>query len=119
MVNCVIEMDKDSLWVATNTRAINCLVKGKMKKLLLKDSMTPVINYLYRNEKENLYAASDHVLFIFHENNFTKLPFTNSGKRDINPFISYLIPVGDYLLVTRDFSLIPVEIQYTLFSVQH
>jgi hypothetical protein len=79
----MIEMDEDSLWVATNTRAINCLVKGKMKRLLLKDSMTPVINYLYRDEKENLYAASDHVLFIFHENNFTKLPFTNSGKRDI------------------------------------
>lgn len=115
MVNCVMEMDEDSLWVATNTRAINCLVKGKMKKLLLKDSMSPVINYLCRDEKENHYAASDHGLFIFHENNFTKLPFIDFRGKDINSFISYLIPVGDYLLMTRDCSLIPVDDQYKLF----
>ena len=27
IVNCVMEMDDDSIWVATNTNRINCLVK--------------------------------------------------------------------------------------------
>jgi ligand-binding sensor domain-containing protein len=29
IVNCVMEMGNDSIWVVTNTGQINCLVKGK------------------------------------------------------------------------------------------
>ena len=35
IVNGVVEMGDDSLWVITNTISINCLVKGKMKTLVL------------------------------------------------------------------------------------
>lgn len=115
MVNCVMEMGEDSLWIATNTREVNCLVKGKMKKLLLKDPVTPVINYLCRDEKGNLFTAADEGLFLFRENKFIKLPFTDIRGRDLNSYISYIIPVGDFLLVLREFSLIAYEDQYALF----
>ena len=75
MVNCVMELGDDSLWVATNTNTINCLVKGKMKKLVLKDSLAPIINYLCRDDKENLYGAADNGLFVFRENNFINKNF--------------------------------------------
>ena len=33
IINCVMEMGDDSVWVATNTNAINYIVNGKIKTL--------------------------------------------------------------------------------------
>src|SRR6188508_577085 len=35
IVNCVMEMGDDSIWIVTNSSKINCLVNGKMKLLSL------------------------------------------------------------------------------------
>ena len=37
LVNCIMEMGDDSVWVITNSSKINCLVKGKMKLLSIHD----------------------------------------------------------------------------------
>ncbi len=115
LVNCVMEMGDDSIWVVTNTSTINCLVKGKIKKLVIKDPLAPVINQLCRDEKGNLYAAADGGLFLFQHNSFLKLPFTDIHDRNLNTYISYLIAFGNYLLVTRDHSLVPLNDQNALF----
>ena len=106
IVNCVMEMGEDSVWVVTNTNYINCLVKGKLKTLALKDTITPVINSLCLNDTGNLYAAADDGLFQFDKDRFVKLPFKDMQENDINSYIISLIPYGDYLLVMRDYSLV-------------
>lgn len=53
IVNCVMEMGDDSIWVATNTSKINYFIKGKIKTLSLNSPSTPVVNHLCRTVPPN------------------------------------------------------------------
>ena len=101
IVNCVMEMGKDSVWVVTNSNAINCLVNDKMKTLKIK-GLDFAINDLCRDEKGNLYAVSNKGLYIFTKDNFISLPLFNTKGEDVNAFTSLLIDDGNYLLIQRD-----------------
>ncbi len=102
IINCVMEMGDDSLWVATNTNAINYIVNGKIKTLALKNPVTPIVNQLCRTESGNLYAAADEGLFEFNQNGFTKLPFSDLSGQDCSNYIASIVPAGNYLLCLRD-----------------
>jgi signal transduction histidine kinase/ligand-binding sensor domain-containing protein len=106
IVNCVMEMGDDSVWVITNTNKINYLVKGELKTLALGDSTVPVINLLCRNTAGELYAAADDGLFLFDKNSFVRVPFTDVQGTSINSYITSLVPYGRYLLVMRDYGLV-------------
>src|SRR5688572_2090726 len=67
IVNCVMEMGDDSIWIVTNSNKINCLVNGKLKTVTLKDSAVPIINLLTRDDKGVLYAATDQGLFLLNK----------------------------------------------------
>jgi ligand-binding sensor domain-containing protein/two-component sensor histidine kinase len=108
IVNCIMEMGEDSIWIITNSSVINCFVKGKMKTLELKG--TPiVIESLIKDDNNVLYAASEQGLFIFQQNKFIKLPFLGLNGEDKSRYVSFISSYGDYLLVQRDFSLLPGE----------
>lgn len=106
IVNCVMEMGDDSVWIITNSAKINCLVNGSMKTLTLKDKSIPIINHLSKDDKGSLYASTDQGLYLFEDGGFIKLPFIDTNDKDINSYISYALPVGNYLLVHRDYSLV-------------
>lgn len=106
IVNCVMEMGNDSIWIVTNTNRINCLVNGKLKTLDLKNENLPVINNLCRDDDGVLYAATDQGLYYFDKNRFIKLPFVDTSGRDINFYINTLASVGNYLLVQRNNALL-------------
>lgn len=103
-VNCIIEMGEDSIWIATNTVGINCLVNGKLKMLALHN--TPLIDFITCDEKGVIYVASEDGLFLLDGDRFVKLPFIDSKGRDVGSFIHNIIPVGKYLLICRDNSLV-------------
>ena len=105
IINCVMEMGEDSIWIVTNSVKMNCLVNGKLKPLPLQDSGI-IINSLYRDNKGHLYAAAEQGLYIFEKDRFTRLPFTDTSGNDINFQISFIVPVGDHLLIQRDYSLL-------------
>src|SRR4029079_15713775 len=44
MVNDIVEMGDDSLWLLTNEKAIQCLVHGVIKSIKIADNSCPVIN---------------------------------------------------------------------------
>lgn len=106
IINCVMEMGDDSIWIITNSPKINCLVKGKMKTLALKDQAI-IFNTLHKDDKGDLYAATEQGLFIFEDDHFTKLPFTDINGNDISSHIAYMFTVGDHLLIQRDHGLVP------------
>ena len=109
IVNCVMEMGNDSIWIVTNSSKINCLANGKMKLLSLHNEDN-VINNLCKDEKGNIYAAAEEGLLIFNnKDRFIKLPFVDTKGRNISPYIAYIFSVGDYLVVQRDASLLPDE----------
>ncbi len=114
IVNCVMEMGYDSIWIVTNSNKINCLVNGKMKLLSLQNEDN-VINNLCKDEKGNIYAAAEEGLLIFNNrDSFIRLPFVDTKGVDINTYISYMFSIGDYLIVQRDASLLPDE-DYILY----
>jgi len=102
IVNSIMEMGDDSVWIITNTNKINCLVNGQLKTLVLKDTIVPIINMLLKDKKGVLYAAADQVLYLLDKDCFIKLPFIDLKGNDINSFISSIYAVGDHLLVQRD-----------------
>ncbi|MCC7401129.1 MAG: hypothetical protein IT214_06555 [Chitinophagaceae bacterium] len=105
MVNCVMEMGPDSIWVVTNSSKINCLVKGKMKILPFKEEH--IINNLCRDEKGDIYAAAeDGLLFFDKKDHFTKLPFIDLRGNDASSYINYILNAGEYLIIQRDISLV-------------
>ena len=106
IVNTIMEMEDDSLWIVTNNTQINCFVKGRIKKLKFKTDTLPIINHLTKDAKGTLYAATDQGLYFFKNNEFTRLSLTDIHGRDINYYITNLIPAGDYLLIQRDHSLL-------------
>ena len=109
IINCVMEMGPDSIWIVTNTTKINCLVNGKMKLLPL-HNYANIINNLCKDEKGNIYAAAEEGLLIFNNrDSFIKLPFEDTKGKDISAYISNIFSVGDYFIVQRDASLLPEE----------
>src|SRR5688572_946827 len=62
IVNCVMEMGDDSIWIVSNNQKIQCLLKGKLKTMAF-DELPPLINNLIRDERGNLYAASEQGLY--------------------------------------------------------
>ena len=118
IVNCVMEMGNDSIWVVTNTGQINCLVKGKLKILSLTTSSGPIINYLCRGTDGKLYAAADDGLFLYEQKRFTKLPFTDMQGENINSYVTFLFPAGNYLLCLRDPRLNGASILYLYDCMQ-
>ncbi len=114
IVNCVLEMGNDSMWITTNDSRIYSLVNNKLRKIVLKQP-PPLIDNLIRDNKGILYAASEHGLFVFEKDRFIKIPFINTEGKDINSFISNICPIGRYLLITRDNSLVDAEERYIVY----
>lgn len=114
IVNCVMEMGNDSLWIITNSGLIHCLVNGKLKPVEL-SSPPLIIDFLMRNNKNIIYAASERGLHQFQQNGFLKLPFINNESKDVNTFISSIVPEGNHLLILRDNLLISKDERYILY----
>ena len=114
IVNCVMEMGEDSLWVISNVKKIYSLVNGKLSPLASKEP-PPLIDNLIRDEKGILYAASEEGLFIFRNNRFARLPLTDFKGKNIDRYISTVIPAGKYFLLMRDHLLVNAEDRYFLY----
>src|SRR6185436_8086647 len=72
VVNDILEISPDSLWVATNTSQLNGLVNGRIIKIKTKDGFCPVINTFFKSRNGSVYAAADDGLFIWSEGKFKK-----------------------------------------------
>jgi len=103
IVNDILEMGEDSIWIVTNVSKINCLVNGKIKDVNIEN--VPIINALHKDEKGVIYAASEQGLFFLENNHFTRLPFIDTDGSDINFHLLYIFSFGDYLLIQRDNAL--------------
>lgn len=98
IVNDVLEITPDSLWVATNTDKLNCLVKGKLKQLTTANGFYPIINSFFKSRNGVIYAAADEGLFIWRNQKFSRLSVLYDGKDSVQ-FIVQIQEAGDLLLI--------------------
>lgn len=101
LVNDVVQMGKDSFWIATNDRVMNCLVNGKIKKLVTADGYCPVVNQLHRNKDGKLFAAADDGIFLYEHNRFKHLFFRNEKGEDVGMFVLHIQALNDQLMLAR------------------
>ncbi|HEY4335973.1 MAG TPA: two-component regulator propeller domain-containing protein, partial [Puia sp.] len=102
LVNDVLEMGDDSLWVVPNGAALHCLVHGIFKDIHTADGFYPVINQLLRGSDGTLYAISDNGLFRFEQNRFVRIPLTDPQGRAQEGAIAQAVEVDHRLLLLTD-----------------
>ncbi len=86
LVNQIIELGDDSLWIIPNTRRLQYLVHGVIKSSRTADDFVPVINQLIRCSDGFYYALADEGLYRFNKNRFDKVEVDDhmSGRSVIN-----------------------------------
>src|SRR6185369_14151351 len=73
LVNDIVEMGDDSVWIMVNSSTINCVVNGRLKTFIPADGFTPVINKLIKCSDGYYYAATDEGLFKLQDRKFVKM----------------------------------------------
>ncbi len=76
LVNGIVEMGEDSIWVMPNDNHVQCIVKGQLKNFNSSDNFIPLINQLIKCSNGYYYAVADEGLFRLENKRFIKLPFT-------------------------------------------
>jgi signal transduction histidine kinase/ligand-binding sensor domain-containing protein len=98
VVNDVIEISPDSIFVATNIAQLNLLSNGKLSVYKTADNFCPVINHFRRSVDGTLYVSCDDGLFKMEGNRFIPLPVLNKQGEPI-PNLVESIEWGDYLVI--------------------
>ena len=119
MVNDVIEMGKDSLWVLSNTSKVHCLVNGKLKDLVTSDGFCPVISTIIKAGNGSLYALADGGLYKFHQNRFVRLDVRDDRGREMNKhFISGVEHHNKIFIITdHTIGIFPAPARLIVFDI--
>lgn len=103
ILNDILEIGDDSLLIATNTRTLNALVKGKMIVVPTSGDPCPLINQFYRHDDGKIYLASDDGLFSLHNNKITTLNISIlTAASSEAPNLGNISGYGNYLLLTTN-----------------
>jgi signal transduction histidine kinase len=108
LVNQVIEMGDDSLWIIPNAPIIHCLVNGKMKNFSLSDHSCPVINQLLKCSDSQYYAFADEGLFRLEKDHFVKIPLIDPEGNDAGKVLTQGVEKNGKLFMITD-------VNYTIF----
>lgn len=73
LVNDIVEMGDDSVWILVNAQKINYVVNGRLKTFIPADNFTPVINKLIKCSDGYYYAITDEGLFKLQDRKFIKM----------------------------------------------
>ena len=73
LVNDIVEMGDDSVWILVNAQKINYIVNGRLKTFIPVDNFTPVINKLLKCSDGYYYAITDEGLFKLQDSKFIKI----------------------------------------------
>ncbi|HET9745940.1 MAG TPA: two-component regulator propeller domain-containing protein, partial [Chitinophagaceae bacterium] len=86
LVNDIVEMGEDSVWILVNAQQINYIVNGRIRTFTPADNFTPVINKLIKCSDGYFYAITDEGLFKLQDRKFIKMDL--SGMPEGNQAIS-------------------------------
>lgn len=100
LVNDIVEMGDDSLWLFPNAKIIQSLVHGVIKSIKLADNSCPVINQFMKCSDGFFYAIADEGLFRFQKDHFEKIPITDGHSEAIN--LIKAVEMSGKLFITTD-----------------
>jgi len=101
MVNDVVQMGEDSLWIMPNTNKVHCLVQGRIKDVQI-NGFCPVINKLIRASNGSFYALADEGLFKLQGNHFEKISLRDATGKLIDKYYSRGCEINGRLFILTD-----------------
>jgi signal transduction histidine kinase/ligand-binding sensor domain-containing protein len=102
LVNDIVEMGDDSLWIIPNGSALHCLVHGIIHNIKTADNFYPVINQLIKCQDGYFYAISDQGLFRLEQNRFVKIPLTEGTRGTAGYFLTKAVERNRQLFILTD-----------------
>ncbi|HMH24072.1 MAG TPA: two-component regulator propeller domain-containing protein [Puia sp.] len=82
LINDVVEMGEDSLWIIPNGKGLHSLVHGILRDIKTADDFYPVINQLIHGSDGFFYAVADEGFFRLERNRFVRIPLPDSAGRE-------------------------------------
>jgi signal transduction histidine kinase/ligand-binding sensor domain-containing protein len=101
LVNDVVEMGEDSIWVLLNINKVQCFVKGRLKDVKL-DGFCPVINKLIKSNDGFYYALADEGLFRLQRNRFVKLEVKDENGVNLNKYFATGCIADNKIFISTD-----------------
>ncbi len=102
IINDIVEMGNDSLWIIPNTHKLHCLAKGVIKDIFTSDGFYPVINKMIYGSDGNYYALADEGLFRFEKSHFVKVSLIDKLGRDVGRYFISGAEIKNKLLMITD-----------------
>jgi signal transduction histidine kinase/ligand-binding sensor domain-containing protein len=100
VVNDILEINADTLLIATNTNKLNTLVHGRIGFYPVAGNTYPLINRFLKSSDGQIYAAADDGLFVLTGNKFTRLPVNDKQGKDMGLYFDKIIEWKNYFLIT-------------------
>jgi signal transduction histidine kinase/ligand-binding sensor domain-containing protein len=108
MVNDIVEMGDDSIWIITNTSKINCLTKGRIKDVTTSDGFFPGVDKMIKGSDGFYYAAASEGLFRLEKNHFSRIPLIDDSGRNVTGFFSQVTEIKNKLFIITDPNMQPL-----------
>ena len=102
LVNDVVEMAEDSIWIIPNSNNIHCLVNGKLKDIVTADRFYPVINKLLKCSDGYYYGLADDGLYRFKDNRFTRINLRDENGIGFNNYFVKGVEIDGKLFIVTD-----------------
>jgi signal transduction histidine kinase/ligand-binding sensor domain-containing protein len=102
LVNDIVEMGDDSLWIIPNGAGLHCMVHGILRDIKMADNFYPVINQLLKCSDGSFYAIADEGLFRLEHDHFQKITLQSGTGQPPLRFLSSAIECNRQLFIITD-----------------
>jgi signal transduction histidine kinase/ligand-binding sensor domain-containing protein len=102
LINDIVEMGDDSLWIMPNAAALHVMTHGVIRDVQTADDFYPVINQLLKCSDGHYYALGDEGLFRYEKNRFVKIPLMDDKGDDVGRFFTRGIERNGQLFLLND-----------------
>ncbi|HEY5968974.1 MAG TPA: two-component regulator propeller domain-containing protein [Chitinophagaceae bacterium] len=102
LVNDIVEMGDDSVWILVNAQKINYIVNGRLKTFTPADNFTPVINKLIKCSDGYYYAIADEGLFKLQNRKFIKMDLSGMPEGKLPISLTGAIEFDKKLFIVSD-----------------
>src|SRR5580658_1392594 len=102
LINDIVEMGEDSLWIIPNGSALHCLVRGVLRNIKTADNFYPVTNQLVHCSDGHWYSIADQGFFRFENNRFIRIRPSDSAGGGIDQSLIQAVEVNRQLIILKD-----------------
>src|ERR1700722_11193249 len=102
LINDIVQMGEDSLWIIPNGAALHCLVRGVLGNIKTADNFYPVTNQLVHCSGGHWYSIADQGFFRFENNRFIRIRPSDSTGREIDQSLIQAVEVNRQLIILKD-----------------